>query len=164
MHYNRKMNQPKRESKSPGKMIAVNRRARHDYFIEDRFEGGLALEGWEVKALRAGRLQLQEGYVIVHQGEIWLMGALITPLPSASTHIVPDPRRTRKVLLHRKEIDRLIGKVDREGYTMVPLAMYWKKGMAKLEFGLAKGKKKYDKRQSKKEKDWERRKAQILRH
>jgi len=158
------MNQPKRESKSPGKMIAVNRRARHDYFIEDRFEGGLALEGWEVKALRAGRLQLQEGYVIVHQGEIWLMGALITPLPSASTHIVPDPRRTRKVLLHRKEIDRLIGKVDREGYTMVPLAMYWKKGMAKLEFGLAKGKKKYDKRQSKKEKDWERRKAQILRH
>jgi SsrA-binding protein len=158
------MSQPKRQSKSLGRVIAVNRRARHDYFIEDRFEGGLALEGWEVKALRAGRLQLQEGYVIKHEGEIWLLGALITPLPSVSTHIVPDPRRTRKVLLHRREIDRLIGKVDQQGYTMVPLSMYWQKGMAKLEFALAKGKKKYDKRQSKKDEDWQRRKRQLLRH
>lgn len=152
------------KTSSSGNTIAVNRRARHEYFIEDRFEGGLALEGWEVKALRAGRLQLQEGYVIVHKNEIWLLGALITPLASTSTHIVPDSSRTRKVLLHRKEISRLIGKVDRQGYTMVPLSMYWKKGRAKLEFGLAKGKSKYDKRQTRKDREWERRKAQIMRH
>ena len=143
--------------------IAVNRRARHDYFIEERYEAGLALMGWEVKALRAGRLQLAEGYVLLKDDEAWLLGSHITPLNSASTHVVADPTRTRKLLLKRREIDHLVGAVERKGYTLVPLSMYWKDGRAKLEIGLAKGKKEHDKRAAEKDRDWQREKAQTLR-
>ncbi|MDX9766335.1 MAG: SsrA-binding protein SmpB [Ectothiorhodospiraceae bacterium] len=142
--------------------VAVNRKARHDYFIEDRFEAGMALEGWEVKSLRAGRLQLKESYVLLKDGEAWLFGAHISPLPTASTHIHPDPVRTRKLLLHRHEISRLIGAVERKGYTLVPLALFWKRGRAKLEIGLAKGKKEYDKRETDRERDWERERQRLL--
>lgn len=144
--------------------IALNKKARHDYFIEEQFEAGLALEGWEVKALRAGRASITEAYVTVKDNEIFLLGGLITPLPQASTHVHADPTRTRKLLMHRREIDRLIGSVDREGYTLVPLAMYWKKGFAKLDVGLAKGKKQHDKRETKKQQDWERQKQRLMRH
>lgn len=151
-------------SNAPGdRVIAVNRRARHDYFIEDRFEAGLALQGWEVRSLRSGRAQIAEAYVVVRGGEIWLLGARIQPLPSASTHVVPDPDRTRKLLLHRREIDRLIGAVERKGYTLVPLRLYWKHGRAKLEIGLALGKRKHDKRETEKERDWQRQKQRLLR-
>lgn len=143
--------------------IAVNRRARHDFFIDERYEAGLALTGWEVKALRAGRLQLAEGYVIVKDDEAWLLGSHITPLNSASTHVVADPTRTRKLLLKRRELDHLVGAVERKGYTLVPLAMYWKNGRAKLEVGLARGKKAHDKRAAEKDRDWQREKAQTLR-
>ncbi len=135
----------KKQKSSPAR-IAQNRKAFHDYFIEDRFEAGLALEGWEVKSLRDGRAQLKESYVIVRNGEVFLFGAHISPLTSASTHINPDPTRTRKLLLHRGEISKLIGSVDRKGYTLVPLSLTWKRGKAKLEIGLAKGKAKVDKR------------------
>ncbi len=154
----------KKKEKRGTSTIALNKKARHDYFIEDRFEAGLALEGWEVKALRAGRVQLRDGYVLLKDGEAWLIGALITPLPSAATHTHPDPRRTRKLLLQRKEIARLIGAVDRKGYTVVPTAMYWKRGRAKLEIGLAKGKKAYDKRAALKEREWERQKQRLLKY
>ncbi|MCZ6719388.1 MAG: SsrA-binding protein SmpB [Gammaproteobacteria bacterium] len=154
----------KKKEKRGTSTIALNKKARHDYFIEDRFEAGLALEGWEVKALRAGRVQLRDGYVLLKDGEAWLIGALITPLPSAATHTHPDPRRTRKLLLQRKEIARLIGAVDRKGYTVVPTAMYWKGGRAKLEIGLAKGKKAYDKRAAIKEREWERQKQRLLKY
>jgi len=143
--------------------IAVNRRARHDYFIEERYEAGLALMGWEVKALRAGRLQLAEGYVLMKGDEAWLLGSHITPLNSASTHVVADPTRTRKLLLKRREIDHLVGAVERKGYTLVPLAMYWKDGRAKLEIALARGKKEHDKRASEKDRDWQREKGRALR-
>ncbi len=146
-----------------GATIALNKKARHDFFIEDRIEAGLVLEGWEVKSLRAGRVQLKESYVLVKDGEIWLFGAHISPLATASTHIQPDPTRTRKLLLHRPEIDRLIGKVDRAGYTLVPLALYWKQGRAKIEVGLAKGKKLHDKRADEKDRDWQREKARLFR-
>ncbi|MEE8264621.1 MAG: SsrA-binding protein SmpB [Gammaproteobacteria bacterium] len=154
----------KKKEKRGTSTIALNKKARHDYFIEDRFEAGLALEGWEVKALRAGRVQLRDGYVLLKDGEAWLIGALITPLPSAATHTHPDPRRTRKLLLQRKEIARLIGAVDRKGYTVIPTAMYWKGGRAKLEIGLAKGKKAYDKRAALKEREWERQKERLLKY
>jgi SsrA-binding protein len=147
---------------SGGSTIALNKKARHDYFIEESQEAGLVLEGWEVKSLRAGRAQIAEAYVVVKGGEIWLVGANITPLTSASTHVHPDPGRSRKLLLKRREIDRLIGAVERAGYTMVPLAMYWKQGRAKLEIGLAKGKKQHDKRATERDRDWERQKARIL--
>jgi SsrA-binding protein len=143
--------------------IAVNRRARHDYFIDERYEAGLALLGWEVKALRAGRLQLAEGYVLMKGDEAWLLGSHITPLTSASTHVVADPTRTRKLLLKRREIDHLVGAVERKGFTLVPLSMYWKNGRAKLEIGLARGKKEHDKRAAEKDRDWQREKAQTLR-
>ena len=143
--------------------IALNRRARHDYFIDERYEAGIALMGWEVKALRAGRLQLAEGYVLMKGDEAWLLGSHITPLTSASTHVVADPTRTRKLLMKRREIDHLVGAVERKGYTLVPLAMYWKHGRAKLEIGLARGKKEHDKRASAKDRDWQREKAQTLR-
>ena len=143
--------------------IAVNRRARHDYFVDERYEAGLALLGWEVKALRAGRLQLAEGYVLMKGDEAWLLGSHITPLTSASTHVVADPTRTRKLLMKRREIDHLVGAVERKGYTLVPLAMYWKNGRAKLEIGLARGKKEHDKRAAEKDRDWQREKAQTLR-
>jgi SsrA-binding protein len=143
--------------------IALNRRARHDYFIDERYEAGLALTGWEVKALRAGRLQLNEGYVIMKGNEAWLLGSHITPLISASTHVVADPTRTRKLLLKRREIDHLTGAVERKGYALIPLAMYWKNGRAKLEIGLARGKKQHDKRSAEKDRDWQREKARTLR-
>jgi SsrA-binding protein len=145
----------------PGR-IAVNRRARHDYFIEERFEAGVVLHGWEVKALRAGRLQLTEAYVLLRADEAWLFGAHVSPLPTASTHVQPDPTRSRKLLLHRKQIDSLVGAVERKGRTIVPLAMYWKDGRAKLEIGLAKGKKEHDKRADTRERDWEREKARVM--
>ena len=148
--------------KSAGNIIAVNRRARHDYFIEDSFEAGLALEGWEVKSLRAGNAQLTEAYVHVKNNEAWLVGAHFAPLKTVSTHIHADPTRTRKLLLHRQELDRLTGQVERKGFTLVPLDLHWSKGRAKLNIGLAKGKKQHDKRASKKERDWERQKARIL--
>ena len=143
--------------------IVDNKKAFHDYFIEDRYEAGLALEGWEVKAIRAGRAQLKEAYVIVKRGEVFLIGAHITPLLSASTHIHPDPARTRKLLLHAEEIDKLIGKVERAGYTLVPLDLHYTKGRVKLSVGLAKGKKQHDKRDAEKERDWVREKARLMR-
>ena len=142
--------------------IAVNRRARHDYFIEERLEAGVMLKGWEVKSLRAGRLQLAEAYVLLKNDEAWLFGAHVSPLPTASTHVVPDPTRSRKLLLHRRQIDGLVGAVERKGRTIVPLAMYWKNGRAKLEIGLAKGKKEHDKRADKRDRDWEREKARVM--
>ena len=142
--------------------IAVNKKARHDYFIEQNFECGLVLEGWEVKSLRAGRAQLTETYVHVKNGEAWLIGAHFSPLNTASTHITPNPTRTRKLLLTRTELDRLVGAVERKGYTIVALSLYWKRGRAKLEVGLAKGKKQHDKRATEKDRDWKRDKARIL--
>ena len=144
--------------------IALNRRARHDYFIEDRLEAGLSLRGWEVKSLRASKAQITESYVVIKNGEAWLLGAHVTPLNTASTHVHADPTRTRKLLLQRAELDRFIGAVERKGYTIVPLALYWKKGRAKLEIGLAKGKKLHDKRATEKERDWQRQKERVLRH
>ena len=150
------------QSDKPNPTIAENRKARHDYFIEDRYEAGLALEGWEVKSLRAGRAQLKESYVYVRNGEAWLFGAHFSPLTSTSTHVHADPTRTRKLLLHRNQLDHLVGAVERRGYTIVPLLLYWKNGRAKLEIGLAKGKKQHDKRATDKARDWEREKARVL--
>ena len=144
--------------------IAQNRKARHDYFIEDKFEAGLVLEGWEVKSLRDGRAQLQESYIVMHQGEAWLHGAHISPMLSASTHVNPLNIRRRKLLLNKIELNRLIGAVDRKGYTIVPMALYWKKGRAKLEIALAKGKQQQDKRAATKDQDWAREKARIFRN
>lgn len=142
--------------------IADNRKARHEYFIEEQYEAGIALEGWEVKSLRAGRLQLSESYVVIKNGEAWLLGAHISPLATASTHIHPDPTRTRRLLLHRTELNKLIGAVERRGYTLIPLSMYWKQGLAKLKIGLAKGKKQHDKRATEREKDSKREAAQAM--
>jgi SsrA-binding protein len=142
--------------------IADNRRALHEYFIDERYEAGVALQGWEVKALRAGRLQLQEAYVLLKDGEAWLFGAHVSPLPTASTHLLPDPTRSRKLLLHRRQIDALIGAVERKGFTLVPLAAYWKKGKAKLEIGLARGKKQHDKRADERDRDWQRERARVM--
>ena len=150
------------DSKGVNSRIAENRKARHEYFIEERYEAGLALTGWEVKALRAGRGQLKESYVYLRNSEAFLFGAHIAPLTSASTHVQPDPTRTRKLLLNKREIDHLVGKVERSGYTLVPLELYWKAGRAKLAIGLAKGKKQHDKRASDKDRDWERERGQIL--
>ncbi|MCX8086431.1 MAG: SsrA-binding protein SmpB [Rhodocyclaceae bacterium] len=143
--------------------IAENKKALHDYFIEERFEAGLVLEGWEVKAIRAGRVQLKEAYVIVKNGEVWLLGCHISPLATASTHVTPDPTRTRKLLLHEREIAKLIGKVERAGYALVPLDLHFSKGRIKLTLGLAKGKKQYDKRETEKLRDWQREKARLMR-
>ncbi|MBC3878969.1 MULTISPECIES: SsrA-binding protein SmpB [Undibacterium] len=142
--------------------IADNKKAFHDYFIEEQFEAGVVLQGWEVKAIRAGRLQLKEAYVIVRNGEIFLFGAHIGALPTASTHIHPDSVRTRKLLLNKAEISKLIGKVERSGYTMVPLNMHFSNGRIKCQIGLAKGKKQHDKRESEKEKDWQREQQKIM--
>lgn len=155
----------KKKTKKPaGNVIAVNRRARHDYFIEDRFEAGLALEGWEVKSLRAGNAQLAEGYVNLKQGEAWLVGAHFAPLKTTSTHIKAEPTRPRKLLLHRNELDRLTGAVERKGYALIPLDLHWHKGRAKLEIGLGKGKKQHDKRADRKDQDWKRQKERILKN
>jgi SsrA-binding protein len=143
--------------------IVQNKKAFHDYFIEERFEAGIALEGWEVKAIRAGRVQIKEAYVIVSHGEIFLIGSHISPLPAASTHFTPDPTRTRKLLLHASEINRLVGSVERAGYTLLPLDMHYKNGRVKVEIGLAKGKRQYDKRQDEKEKAWRREQQRLLR-
>ncbi len=143
--------------------IVENRKAFHDYFIEERFEAGLALEGWEVKAIRAGRGNLKEAYVVVKGGEIVLLGAHISPLATASTHVRADPTRTRKVLLHRGEIARLVGKVERAGYTLAPINLHFKNGRIKLEIGLAKGKKQFDKRAAIKEREWNREQQRLLR-
>lgn len=143
--------------------IVDNKKAFHDYFIEERFEAGLVLEGWEAKAIRAGRAQIKEAYVVVKDGEIFLIGAHISPLAQASTHVSADPVRTRKVLLHQKEISKLIGKVERAGFALVPLDLHFTKGRIKLEIGLAKGKKQYDKRETEKQKDWVREKARMMR-
>ncbi len=152
----------KKKKKTAANVIAVNRQARHDYFIEETFEAGLVLEGWEVKSLRAGRVNLKESYVLIKNGEAWLFGAHISPLASASTHINPDPTRTRKLLLKKQELNKLIGHVERRGYTLVPLKLYWKKNLVKLEIGLAKGKKLHDKRATEKERDWQREKQRLL--
>jgi SsrA-binding protein len=143
--------------------ISQNRKAWHDYFIEEKFEAGMVLQGWEVKAIRAGRVQLRDAYVTVHGGEIWLVGCSVSPLPTVSTHFQPDPTRTRKLLMNAREIDRLIGAVERSGYTLVPLDMHYAKGRIKLEIGLAKGKKQHDKRESEKERDWQRQRQRLLR-
>ena len=143
--------------------IVENKKAFHDYFIEERFEAGIALEGWEVKAIRAGRVQLKEGYVILTNGEVFLIGSHISPLPTASTHVQPDPARTRKLLLNAAEIRKLIGAVERAGYTMVPIDMHYTRGRVKLSIGLAKGKKQYDKRATERDKDWNREQQRLLR-
>jgi len=152
----------KAKKASGGSTIALNKKAGHDYFIEQRIEAGIALEGWEVKSLRAGRIQIKESYVKILHAEAFLIGAHISPLPTASTHISPDPTRTRKLLLNRSELNKLIGQTERAGYTLVPTALYWKRGRAKLEIGLAKGKKLHDKRASEKDKDWQREKARLF--
>jgi len=144
--------------------IAQNKKAFHDYFIEEKFEAGIVLQGWEVKAIREARAQLKEAYVVIQRGEIFLIGSHISPLPTASTHIEPDPVRTRKLLLHSEEIYKLIGKVERAGYTMVPLNLHYTRGRIKLEIGLAKGKKQHDKRESEKEREWQREKQRLIRN
>ncbi|MEM7610150.1 MAG: SsrA-binding protein SmpB [Pseudomonadota bacterium] len=152
------------KKKMPPNTIAVNRKARFDYSIEDTLEAGIVLEGWEVKSLRAGKGQIAESFVQLHNDEAWLFNAHISPLLSASSHVKPDPTRKRKLLLHRDQIDRLIGAVDRKGYTIVPLDLHWKAGKAKVTIGYAKGKKLHDKRATQKDRDWERQKGRILKH
>lgn len=144
--------------------IVDNRKAYHDYFIEDRFEAGLVLQGWEVKAIRAGHVQLKESYIIVRDAEIFIIGMHISPLASVSTHVTPDPTRTRKLLLHAEEIAKLIGRVEQRGYTMVPLNLHYKNGRIKLDFGLGRGKKQHDKRDTSRDKDWQREKERLMKH
>jgi SsrA-binding protein len=151
-------------SETAQKTIAFNKRSRFEYHIEERLEAGIALEGWEVKALREGRVQFADSYVLLKDNEAFLFGCQINPLPTASTHITPDPLRTRRLLLHRREIDRLKGAVERKGKTVVPTAMYWIKGRAKLEIAIASGKKQHDKRRTERDRDWERSRARILKH
>ena len=148
--------------KDNGSQIAVNKKARFDYQIQETFEAGLVLEGWEVKSLRDGRSQLKEGYVNIKNGEAWLVGVNISPLKTVSTHIKLDPLRPRKLLLHRTELDRLIGSVERKGFSLIPMKLYWKRGNVKIEIGLGKGKQKHDKRQSQKEKDWSKQKSKMI--
>ena len=143
--------------------IALNKRARHEYHLEERFEAGMALQGWELKAIRAGRANITAAYAVVRSGELFLFGAQITPLIQASTHVVADAHRTRKLLLHRREIDNLIGRVQRDGYTLVPTALYWKGNKVKAELALAKGKQAHDKRQTSKDRDWARDKQRVMR-
>ena len=160
--YNAPMAKKNSKKKTPSNNIAQNRKARHDYYLEDKFEAGLVLEGWEVKSLRDGRLSLNEGYIVLHRGEAWLHGAHISPLLSASTHVHPENVRRRKLLLHKLELNRLVGAVDRKGYTIVPVSMYWVKGRAKLQIALAKGKQQHDKRSTEKDRDWQREKARVF--
>lgn len=152
----------KKNKTSNSNTIALNKKARHDFFIEDRFEAGIALQGWEVKSLRAGRIQIVDAHVFLKNGEAFISNLLITPLITASTHIRPESTRVRKLLLHRSEINKLIGAVERKGYTMVPTALYWKHGRVKVEVGLAKGKQTHDKRAAEKDRDWKRDKARIM--
>ena len=143
--------------------IIANKKAFHDYFIEEKYEAGLCLQGWEVKAIRAGRPNIKESYVVIRNGEMFIFGMHITPLLSSSTHINPDPIRTRKLLMHAKQISKLIGLVERSGYTLMPLDLHFQKGRVKVEIGLAKGKKQHDKRETEKERDWDREKARLMR-
>ena len=152
----------KKKSNLHSNTICLNKKAGFDYFLQERFEAGLVLTGWEVKSLRAGRVQLRDTYVLLKNGESWLLGAVITPLPTASTHVQPDPQRTRKLLLHRHELNKLIGAVERKGQALIPTAMYWKQGRAKLEIALAKGKKEYDKRDTERDRDWQREKERLF--
>ncbi|HEB58769.1 MAG TPA: SsrA-binding protein SmpB [Gammaproteobacteria bacterium] len=142
--------------------IILNRKARHDYQLGEKFEAGLVLEGWEVKSLRANKVQIRDAYILLKDGEAWLLGAVITPLATASTHIKPDPQRTRKLLLNRQELNQLLGATERKGYTLIPTAMYWKRGRAKLEIALAKGKQQHDKRATEKDRDWQRDRQRIM--
>ncbi|AMJ55472.1 MULTISPECIES: SsrA-binding protein SmpB [Stenotrophomonas] len=158
-----KQSKDKAKNGTADKTISLNKRARHEYHLEDRVEAGLVLQGWEVKAIRAGRGNMTDAYAYVKDGEIYLIGAQITPLIQASTHTVPEDRRQRKLLLHRREIDKLIGRVERDGYTLVPTAMYWKKNKIKIEIALAKGKQNHDKRDTAKERDWDREKQRAMR-
>jgi len=144
--------------------IVQNRRARHEYFIEEALEAGLVLEGWEVKAIRAGRAQLAESYVVVRDGELWVIGMHISPLSTTSTHVRPDPVRTRKLLLHRDEINKLIGRVEQRGYTLIPLNLHYRRGRIKMDIGVGKGKKQHDKRRSQRDRDWEREQQRLLRN
>lgn len=153
----------KKPSKAPSNTIAVNRRARHEYHIEETFEAGLVLAGWEVKSLRAGKCQLTDTYILIKDEEAWLLGSHITPLISASTHVVADPTRTRKLLLHKKEIARLLGQINQKGFTCVPLSLYWKGNKVKCQLALVKGKQMHDKRATEKDRDWERQKGRIMR-
>jgi SsrA-binding protein len=152
----------KEKKTKPGKTIALNKRARFEYHIEERFEAGIALEGWEVKSLREARVQFADSYVLLKDNEAYLFGCLINPLPTVSTHITPDPTRTRKLLLHRRELDRLFGAVERKGFALIPTALYWSRGKVKVEIGLAKGKRQHDKRKVTKDRDWERQKGRIM--
>ena len=156
------MAKAKDKDKNAGGTIALNKRARHEYHIDQRFEAGVELQGWEVKSLRAGRINFGDSYAMVIRNEIQLVGTSIPPLISASTHVVANDRRTRKLLLHRAEIDTLIGAVERKGYTLIPMAMYWKGNKVKVEIGLAKGKQAHDKRETEKERDWQREKSRIM--
>ena len=154
----------KKTKKQPdSNTIAVNRKARHEYHIEEAFEAGLVLAGWEVKSLRAGKCQLTDTYILIKDEEAWLLGSHITPLNTASTHVVADPTRTRKLLLHKKEIARLVGKINQKGFTCVPLSLYWKGNKVKCKLALVKGKQLHDKRAADKDKDWQRQKSRILR-
>ena len=152
----------KKKPKQSSNNIALNRKMQHDYFIEEKFEAGVSLQGWEVKSLRDGRSQLKEGYVNIKNGEAWLVAVNISPLKTVSTHIKPDPLRPRKLLLHRTELDRLIGSVERKGFSLIPMKLFWKRGNVKIEIGLGKGKQKHDKRQSQKEKDWSKQKSKMI--
>ncbi len=154
----------KKSNDDPDRIIARNRRARHDYHIEENFEAGIALQGWEVKSLRAGKAQVAEAYVMIRNREAWLIGSHITPLLSASTHVDAVPSRSRKLLMHRRELDKLIGATERAGYTLVPLDLHWTRGRAKLNIGLAKGKKQSDQRADIKDRDWQRDKARLMKH
>lgn len=156
------MSKQSQSAKPDTKTIAVNRKAHHEYTLEQRYETGIVLQGWEVKSIRAGKVQIADSYVLIKKTEAWLIGSLITPLLSASTHVVAEPTRTRKLLMHRKELNTLIGHVERRGYTLIPLSMYWLKGRVKLQIGLAKGKKKYDKRETERNRDWERTKQRLF--
>ncbi len=157
------MNKAKEKKDSGNSTIALNKRARHEYHIDERYEAGLSLQGWEVKSLRAGRINFGDSYALIKNGELYLFGASIPPLLSASTHVIAEDRRTRKLLLNRAEIDKLIGAVERKGYTLVPTAMYWKHNRVKVEIGLAKGKQDHDKRAAEKERDWNREKGRVMR-
>ncbi|MFT5140095.1 MAG: SsrA-binding protein [Lysobacterales bacterium] len=154
----------KQATSTKTKTIALNKRARYEYHIEDRLEAGISLEGWEVKSLRDGQIQFADSYVLLKDNEAFLFGCLLNPLPTVSTHKTPDPTRTRKLLLHRREIDRLKGAVDRKGKTVIPTAIYWSKGKVKVEIGIATGKRQHDKRKTEKDRDWDRQKSRIMKH
>lgn len=154
----------KNNQNNQGGTIALNRKARHEYFLQDRFEGGMALQGWEIKSIRQGKANIADSYVIIKDGEAYLFGAVIQPLNSASTHVICDPERSRKLLLNKREINKLIGAKERDGYTMVATAMYWKGPWVKLEFYLAKGKREFDKRDDIKDRDWSREKERMMKH